>query len=100
VDGSAGATSANVATQPQSDPTQGGSPGGAPSGDTAPAQGQPPANPKQIALAQMYQLCKKLAQEDPILSAGLQKAAEGIQEAQTAMVTQPAPTPSSSNPPY
>jgi hypothetical protein len=50
-------------------------------------------------LAQMYQLCKRLAQEDPILSAGLQKAAQGIQEAQTAMVTQPQPTPTGATPP-
>lgn len=51
-------------------------------------------------LAQLYMLCKKLAQEDPTLSAGLQKAAEGIQEAQAAMVSQPQPTPQSSQPMY
>jgi hypothetical protein len=50
-------------------------------------------------LAQIYQLCKRLAQENPILSAGLQKAAQGIQEAQTAMVTQPQPSPTTSSPP-
>jgi hypothetical protein len=50
-------------------------------------------------LAQMYQLCKRMAAEDPVLSAGLGKAAQGIQEAQTAMVTQPQPQPSGSNPP-
>jgi hypothetical protein len=103
-----------MATPGQPDPTQA---GGAPDGGAAPAAspappppgpeaggggGAPsaaPANPKQVMLAQMYQLCKRLAQEDPTLSAGMQKAAEGIQEAQTAMVTQPQPQPAASNPP-
>ena len=87
-----------MAASPQSDPTQG---GGAPETGGAPsAPSQAPANPKQIMLAQLYQMCKRLAQEDPVLSAGLQKAAQGIQEAQTAMVTQPQQQPSSQNPPY
>jgi hypothetical protein len=51
-------------------------------------------------LAQLYMLCKKMAQEDPTLSAGMQKAAEGIQEAQAAMVSQPQPTPQASQPQY
>jgi len=51
-------------------------------------------------LAQMYQLCKRLSQEDPTLSAGLQKATQGIQEAQTALVTEAKPQPTSSNPAY
>jgi len=84
-----------MSTQPQPDPTQG---GGAPDAGAAPAPSQAPANPKQIMLAQMYQLCKRLAQEDPTLSAGMQKAAQGIQEAQTALVTEAKPQPSSSNP--
>jgi hypothetical protein len=53
-----------------------------------------------MMLAKLYQMCKQLAQSDPILSAGLSKAAEGIQEAQTAMVTQPQPQPTGANPPY
>jgi len=86
-----------MATAPQPDPTQGGAPG-ADSG--APAQGsQAPASPEQMMLAKLYQACKALAQQNPILSAGLQKAAQGIQEAQTAMVTQPQPQPAGSNPP-
>jgi len=52
-----------------------------------------------MMLAKLYQACKALAQQNPILSAGLQKAAQGIQEAQTAMVTQPQPQPAGSNPP-
>ena len=92
-----------MATMPHTDPTAGGAPdsGAAPGGGApSPQASQAPANPKQIMLAQMYQLCKRLAQEDPVLSAGLQKAAQGIQEAQTAMVTQPQPQPTSSNPSF
>jgi len=50
-------------------------------------------------LAQLYQLCKRLAQQDPALSAGLEKAAAGIQEAQSAMVMQPQAQAPSQNPP-
>jgi hypothetical protein len=85
-----------MASAAQPDPQQGGSPGG----DASAAPSQAPANPKQIMLAKLYQMCKQLAQEDPVLSAGLQKAAQGIQEAQTAMVTQPQQQPASSSAPY
>jgi len=95
-----------MASAAQPDPTAGGgapdpgaAPGGASPGGGAPPS-QAPANPKQVMLAQMYQLCKRLSQEDPVLSAGLQKAAQGIQEAQTAMVTQPQPSSSGATPPY
>lgn len=64
---------------PSPSPDQGG--GGAPS--------QAPASPEQVMLARLYQACKALAQQNPVLSSGLSKAAEGIQEAQTALVTQP-----------
>jgi hypothetical protein len=51
-------------------------------------------------LAQMFQVCKKLSMENPIVASGMNKAAEGIQEAQTAMLTQtPSPGPEQS-PPY
>jgi len=78
------------------DPTQGGAPspdsgGGAPSGA--------PASPEMMMLSKLYQACQGLARQNPILSAGLTKAAEGIQEAQTALVSQPTPQPASSNPP-
>jgi len=70
---------------------QGPPPGGAPS--------QGPANPQQIVLAQIYQVLKRLAMENPVLSTGLTKASEGIQEAQTAMLTNaPQPGPEQ-NPP-
>jgi len=88
-----------MASAAQPDPTQGGGAPGADSG-APPAQGaQAPASPEQMMLAKLYQACKALAQQNPILSAGLQKAAMGIQEAQTAMVTQPQPQSPSFNPP-
>lgn len=65
-----------------------------------PAPSAAPANPQQVVLAQIYQVLKRLAQESPVLSPGLEKAAQGIQEAQTAMLTQaPQPGPEQ-NPPY
>jgi len=73
--------------------------GAAPAPDAGGAPSQAPANPQQIMLAQMYQVVRRLAQENPIMSAGLQKAAEGIQEAQTAMLTQPRPQPTETTPP-
>jgi hypothetical protein len=72
---------------------------GAPAGG-APAPSQSPANPKQVMLAQIYQVLRRLAQEDPALSGGLQKACSGIQEAQTAMMTGASPQPTEGNPPY
>jgi hypothetical protein len=90
-----------MATTPQPDPTTaGGAPdaGAPPAASSAPSQA--PASPEQIMLAKLYQACKALAQQNPILSTGLQKAAQGIQEAQTALVTQPQPQPTAQNPPY
>lgn len=81
------------------------SPGGGDMGPGAPpspgpaAPSQAPANPKQIILAQVSQALKNMAASDPVLSAGLQKAVQGIQEAQTAMLTQPRPMPTESSPP-
>lgn len=92
-----------MGTPPQPDPTQAGAAPPSPSPDAgAPPPDQPsqaPASPEQVMLAQMYQLCKRLAAEKPELSAGLQKAAEGIQEAQTAMIVQPQPQPAGATPP-
>jgi len=52
-----------------------------------------------MVLAQIYQVLKQMALENPVLSSGLGKAAEGIQEAQSAMLTQaPQPGPGQ-NPP-
>lgn len=50
-------------------------------------------------LAQMSQLCRKLSDQFPQMSTGLEKARQGIMEAQTAMLTQtPGPGPEQ-NPP-
>jgi hypothetical protein len=65
---SVAATRNNMAAAAQPDPTQGGAPDSGASGAS-----QAPANPKQMMLAQLYQMCKRLAQEDPVLSAGLAK---------------------------
>ena len=96
-----------MATTPQPDPTQNGGAGAPPDASpqgVAPGGGAPPsqapANPTQIMLAKLYQACKALAAQNPVLSSGLAKAAQGIQEAQTAMLTTPAPQPAQQNPPY
>lgn len=86
-----------MASAPTPDASQGGAPAPDPGAGASPSQA--PASPEQMMLAKLYQACKGLAQQNPILSAGLQKAAEGIQEAQTALVTQPAPQSASQNPP-
>jgi hypothetical protein len=75
------------------------SPGGA-GPEAAGAPSQAPASPEQIMLAKLYQACKALAQQNPVMSAGLSKAAEGIQEAQTALVTQPKNEAPQQSPPY
>ena len=79
--------------QPQPQPGPGPEAGGG-------APSQAPASPEQIMLAKLYQACKALAQQNPVLSGGLSKAAEGIQEAQTALVTQPKNEAPQQSPPY
>jgi membrane-bound lytic murein transglycosylase B len=77
-----------------------GNPGAAPAaapGGSPPSQA--PANPMQVMLAQIYQVLKRMAGENNSASAGLQKACAGIQEAQSAMMTQPRPQPTEGNPP-
>jgi hypothetical protein len=87
---------------PGAGPAAGGAqpqPGGA-GPDAGGAPSQAPASPEQIMLAKLYQACKALAQQSPILAPGLAKAAEGIQEAQTAMVSQPRNEAPQQSPPY
>lgn len=96
-----------MAAAPTPDPNAGGAPGqptpqpspGADSGGGA-SPSQAPASPEQIMLAKLYQACKALAQQNPVMAPGLSKAAEGIQEAQTAMVTQPKNESPQQSPPY
>lgn len=77
-------------------PDPGAQPGAQPSPAASPSPdagggppSQAPASQEQIMLAKLYQACKALAQQNPAMAPGLSKAAEGIQEAQTALVTQP-----------
>lgn len=52
----------------------------------------------QMMFAQWYQAAKKLS-ENPAISSGMQKVMDGLQEAQSAMLTQAPQTPPSQNPP-
>ena len=70
-------------------------------GAGAPPQGAPsqaPANQIQMLLARWYQVAKQMAASDPRLAAGMEKIAQGIQEAQTALVSPPQPTPMGQQP--
>jgi hypothetical protein len=84
---------------PDDQPSAQPSPGGPPAQGPTAAPSQAPANPQQIMLAQMFQVLKRMAQENPAMSAGLEKAAQGIQEAQTALLTARRPEPATANPP-
>jgi hypothetical protein len=48
--------------------------------------------------AQWYQVSKQIAASDPRLASGMEKVAQGIQEAQAALVTPPQPTPMAQQP--
>jgi len=84
-------------------PDQGGAAAAAPA-SAPPQQGaqpasQAPASPEQMMLAKIFQASQQLMQ-NPIISAGMQKVMAGIQEAQTALVTQAPPPSPSQTPPY
>jgi hypothetical protein len=104
-----------VATNPMPSPDpQGGSPQGGP--PSPPPQGGPQGGPPpqggpqqgegdqatqlQQLFAQWYQVSKQIAASDPRLSSGMEKVAQGIQEAQAALVTPPQPTPTAQQPSY
>jgi len=53
-----------------------------------------------MMLSKVTMLLKQLAQSRPELSAGLTKALQGINEAQSAMVTQGPSQPATSNPQF
>ena len=86
--------------------------GGAPpqggAGAPPPPQGGPPdqgggqqggqANQLQQLFARWYEASKQIASSDPRLASGMEKVAQGIQEAQAALVTPPQPTPTSQQP--
>jgi len=52
-----------------------------------------------MMLARLFQAVRLLSQQNPVMSAGLEKAAQGIQEAQSALMTQPQPQPAQQTPP-
>lgn len=98
-----------MASAPMPDPSQQGAPQGDPQGD--PSQGSDPgaagaapsgapAPPELMMLAQMSKAIDQLAQRVPPASAGLAKAKAGINEAMSAMVTQPQQQAPSQSPPY
>lgn len=87
--------------QSQQDPSaassQGSGASASPSGGP-PSQGQ--ANDMQMLLARWYQTAKQMAAADPRVASGMEKVAQGIQEAQTALVSPPQPTPLGQQPNY
>lgn len=87
-----------MASPAQPDPQAGGTPQGAAPGGAPPSQA--PAPPELMMLSKVTMLLKQLAQSRPELSAGLTKALQGINEAQSAMVTQAPAQPSTSNPQF
>ena len=98
-----------MATAPQPTPDQqslgGPAPQGAPGQGAAPqggqgASSQAPASPLQMLLARWFQTAKQMAASDPRLASGMEKIAQGIQEAQTALVSPPQPTPMGQQPQF
>ena len=97
-----------MAASPTPDPTQQGQP--APQGDTTQqgvppdaSQGQPsqaPAPPELMALAKITQILKQLSQSVPAASAGLAKAVAGVNEAMSAIVSQPQQQGPAQSPPF
>lgn len=61
--------------------------GGGASPDAQPSPSSAPANPMQMLLMKWYRAAKDMAASDPRLAAGMSKIADGIQEAQTALVS-------------
>jgi hypothetical protein len=102
-----------MATTPQPMPQDQQGAGAPPAGAGAPPQGaapdqggqqappsQAPANPMQMLLARWYQTAKQMAASDPRLAAGMEKVSQGIQEAQTALVSPAQPTSVGQQPQY
>lgn len=79
---------------------------GAPPAAASPAPGpqdqpsQAPASPELMILARFQQALKQVAEQVPAASAGLAKAAAGINEAMSAVVAQPQQQGPSQSPPY
>ena len=88
------APAAPAGPSPGADPTQpqGAAPGSAPT--------QAPAPPELMLLARFSQAIDQLAQQVPAASAGLAKAKQGINEAMSAIVSQPQQQAPQQSPPY
>lgn len=83
-----------MATSPTSmpDPSQSATPdngGGASASSSSQSPMQDQASQMQQLLANWYQAAKQMAAADPRLASGMEKVAQGIQEAQTALVSPP-----------
>jgi hypothetical protein len=92
-----------MAAAPIPDPGQQAAP--APGADNTQPQGggspsQAPAPPELMALARVAQLLKGLAQQVPAASAGLAKATAGVNEAMSAIVSQPQQQTPQQSPPF
>lgn len=91
-----------MATSPMPDPSQqsqgSAAPppdaGGAasPDGGAQPSPSSAPANPMQMLLMKWYRAAKEMAASDPRMASGMGKVADGIQEAQTALVSPQQPS--------
>lgn len=61
---------------------------------------QAPSSPAQQMVAQMYQICRRIEMQEPRMAAGMRKACEGLQEAQTSLLmNRPVTSPPEQNPP-
>jgi hypothetical protein len=94
------ATNPTPMPDPSASSPQGGA--GAPPPQSGPPQGGGGGQASQLQslLAQWYQVSKQIAASDPRLASGMEKVAQGIQEAQTALVSPPQPTPIAQQPSY
>lgn len=85
-----------MAAAPMPDPGQSQAPGGAPVGAPSGA----PASPQLMQLAAIHQHLVQMAQDNPAAATGLAKAAQGITEAMSALVSQPQQSSPNQSPSY
>ena len=89
--------------QQQGAPPDAGGASSSPQGGDGAAQPSPssaPANPIQMLFAKWYQTAKQMAASDPRIASAMGKVADGIQEAQTALVSPQQPQSPSQQPQY
>jgi hypothetical protein len=61
---------------------------------------QAPATPLQMFLANLFEAVKRISAAEPRVASAMEKISQGIQEAQTALVSPPQPTPVGQQPQY